>query len=57
MLPIILMERTDEVELTMGNLVGGEQAVKIRNIQYQGKQYRQSVIPILERFHAKGLLD
>uniref|UniRef100_A0A182U3Z7 CHK domain-containing protein n=1 Tax=Anopheles melas TaxID=34690 RepID=A0A182U3Z7_9DIPT len=57
MLPIMLMERTDEVELTMGNLIDAEKAVKIRNIQYQGKLYRRSVISILERFHAKGLLD
>ncbi|XP_049277357.1 uncharacterized protein LOC125760856 [Anopheles funestus] len=57
MLPIILMERTEGVKLTFENLVNAEDAEKIRDIQYQGKQYRKSVISILERCNAKGLLD
>uniref|UniRef100_A0A182QVV9 CHK kinase-like domain-containing protein n=1 Tax=Anopheles farauti TaxID=69004 RepID=A0A182QVV9_9DIPT len=57
MLPIILMERTDEVKLTFENMVGAEDSDKIRTIQYRGKKYRQSVIPLLNRLYAKGLLD
>uniref|UniRef100_A0A1Y9IVH5 CHK domain-containing protein n=1 Tax=Anopheles minimus TaxID=112268 RepID=A0A1Y9IVH5_9DIPT len=57
MLPIILMERTEGVKLTFENLVDAKDAEKIRNIQYQGKLYRKSVISILERCDAKGLLD
>ncbi|XP_053673519.1 uncharacterized protein LOC128723780 [Anopheles nili] len=58
MLPIIMMERTEcDAELSFDNLLEGQHAEKLRDIQYQGKLYRQSVIPILERFHARGLLD
>ncbi|XP_052895256.1 uncharacterized protein LOC128302467 [Anopheles moucheti] len=57
MLPIILMERTEGVKLTFENLINAEDAEKIREIQYQGKLYRKSVISILEHFNAKGLLD
>uniref|UniRef100_A0A182M7V6 CHK kinase-like domain-containing protein n=1 Tax=Anopheles culicifacies TaxID=139723 RepID=A0A182M7V6_9DIPT len=57
MLPIILMERTEGVKLTFENLVNAEDAEKIRDIQYQGKLYRKSVISILEHCDAKGLLD
>uniref|UniRef100_A0A182TAV2 CHK domain-containing protein n=1 Tax=Anopheles maculatus TaxID=74869 RepID=A0A182TAV2_9DIPT len=57
MLPIILMERTDDLNLTFENLIDAEHAEKIRDIQYKGKLYRKSVIPILERLDAKGLLD
>ncbi|XP_035917436.1 uncharacterized protein LOC118514552 [Anopheles stephensi] len=57
MLPIILMEHTDDVKLTFENLIDAEHAEKIRDIQYNGQLYRKSVVPILERLDAKGLLD
>ncbi|XP_050072527.1 uncharacterized protein LOC126560616 [Anopheles maculipalpis] len=57
MLPIILMEHTDDVKLTLENLIDTEHAERIRDIQYKGKLYRKSVIPILERLDAKCLLD
>ncbi|XP_049548919.1 uncharacterized protein LOC125959927 [Anopheles darlingi] len=57
MLPIILMDRSEDVKLTFDSFFDKDHAERIRHIQYTGAKYRKSVVPLLERFDAKGLLD
>uniref|UniRef100_A0A3F2YQ50 CHK domain-containing protein n=1 Tax=Anopheles albimanus TaxID=7167 RepID=A0A3F2YQ50_ANOAL len=57
MLPVILMDRTEDVKLTFDSYFDKDHTERIRHIQYTGAKYRKSVIPLLERFDAKGKLD
>uniref|UniRef100_A0A182QMU3 CHK kinase-like domain-containing protein n=1 Tax=Anopheles farauti TaxID=69004 RepID=A0A182QMU3_9DIPT len=56
-LPIVLMDQTDEVVADFENLVGGEEAEKARQIQYNGVNYQRIVRPMLIEFNKRKLLD
>lgn len=57
-LPIVLMDQTDELVADFESLVdGGETAEKAREIQYNGVNYQRIVRPMLVEFDQRGLLD
>uniref|UniRef100_A0A182J6L5 CHK domain-containing protein n=1 Tax=Anopheles atroparvus TaxID=41427 RepID=A0A182J6L5_ANOAO len=57
-LPIALMDKTDEVVANLENLSGGGAAAeKARDIQYNGVNYQRIVRPMLIEFNQRGILD
>ncbi|XP_052889969.1 uncharacterized protein LOC128298264 [Anopheles moucheti] len=56
-LPIVLMDQTDELVANFENLLEGEDAEKARQIQYNGKNYQRIVRPMLFEFNQRKLLD
>uniref|UniRef100_A0A182MWU6 CHK kinase-like domain-containing protein n=1 Tax=Anopheles culicifacies TaxID=139723 RepID=A0A182MWU6_9DIPT len=56
-LPIVLMDKTDELVLNFENLLDGADAEKARQIQYNGKNYQRIVRPMLIEFNQRKLLD
>ncbi|XP_053658200.1 uncharacterized protein LOC128707273 [Anopheles marshallii] len=56
-LPIVLMDQTDELVVNFENLIEGEDAEKARQIQYNGKNYQRIVRPMLFEFNQRKLLD
>ncbi|XP_052870608.1 uncharacterized protein LOC128276184 [Anopheles cruzii] len=56
MLPVILLPRLDDIVLTFDTFFDKQHADRLRQMQYTGEKYRRSVIPLLDRLNAKGLL-
>ncbi|XP_058443776.1 uncharacterized protein LOC131425709 [Malaya genurostris] len=56
-LPIVMMEKTDAVELSFEAFANEELAEKVRKIQYSGKMFQSIVKPMLKQFNDKKLLD
>uniref|UniRef100_A0A182W9L8 CHK domain-containing protein n=1 Tax=Anopheles minimus TaxID=112268 RepID=A0A182W9L8_9DIPT len=56
-LPIVLMDQTDELVANFENLMDGADAEKARQIQYNGKNYQRIVRPMLIEFNQRKLLD
>ncbi|KFB53865.1 AGAP010766-PA-like protein [Anopheles sinensis] len=57
-LPIVLMDQTDEVVADMESLLSdGSDGEKAREIQYNGVNYQRIVRPMLVEFNRRGLLD
>ncbi|XP_058126728.1 uncharacterized protein LOC131292329 [Anopheles ziemanni] len=57
MLPIIMMERSDDVDISFDAFFDQKQAERIRDIQYNGTQYREVVVPLLHSLHARGYIQ
>uniref|UniRef100_A0A182T1A2 CHK domain-containing protein n=1 Tax=Anopheles maculatus TaxID=74869 RepID=A0A182T1A2_9DIPT len=56
-LPIVLMDQTDELVANFENLMDGEDAEKARQIQYNGVNYQRIVRPMLIEFNQRKMLD
>ncbi|KFB52506.1 hypothetical protein ZHAS_00020752 [Anopheles sinensis] len=57
LLPIIMMERSDDVDISFDAFFDQKQAERIRDIQYNGTQYREVVVPLLHSLHARGYIQ
>uniref|UniRef100_A0AAG5DT89 CHK kinase-like domain-containing protein n=1 Tax=Anopheles atroparvus TaxID=41427 RepID=A0AAG5DT89_ANOAO len=57
LLPILLMERSDDVDISFDAFFDQKQAERIREIQYNGTQYREAVVPMLQSLHARGYIQ
>ncbi|XP_052870578.1 uncharacterized protein LOC128276154 [Anopheles cruzii] len=57
LLPIILMERSDNVDISFDAFFDKKQVERLRDIQYNGAVYRRSVVPILQSLFARGYID
>lgn len=56
-LPVTLMEKTNEVKVNFDNLVSEEHSKKIRRIQFSGNKYQAIVKPMLKHFYERKLFD
>lgn len=56
-LPIVLMDQTDEIVADFESLVGGTDSERARQIQYNGVNYQRIVRPMLTAFNHRKLLD
>ena len=56
-LPIVVMERKENVESSLENLQDEEKSKNLRKIQMQGKMFQEAIKPILKRFNDEGVLD
>ncbi|XP_035790865.1 uncharacterized protein LOC118466080 [Anopheles albimanus] len=56
-LPIVLMDKTDELVADFDSLVDETKSQKAREIQYNGANYQRIVRPMLEEFDRRQLLD
>ncbi|XP_058057651.1 uncharacterized protein LOC131208781 [Anopheles bellator] len=57
LLPIMLMERSDDVDISFDAFFDKKQVERLRDIQYNGAVYRRSVVPILQSLFARGYID
>ncbi|ETN65118.1 Juvenile hormone-inducible protein [Anopheles darlingi] len=56
-LPIVLMDKTEELVADFDSLVDETKSQKAREIQYNGANYQRIVRPMLEEFNRRQLLD
>ncbi|XP_050094469.1 uncharacterized protein LOC126577099 [Anopheles aquasalis] len=56
-LPIVLMDKTDELVADFDSLVDDIKSQKAREVQYNGANYKRIVRPMLEEFERRQLLD
>uniref|UniRef100_A0A182KFL6 CHK domain-containing protein n=1 Tax=Anopheles christyi TaxID=43041 RepID=A0A182KFL6_9DIPT len=56
-LPIVLMDHTDELVANFETLIDGKDAAKAREIQYNGVNYQRIVRPMLIEFNQRKMLD
>uniref|UniRef100_A0A1S4H4X4 CHK kinase-like domain-containing protein n=1 Tax=Anopheles gambiae TaxID=7165 RepID=A0A1S4H4X4_ANOGA len=56
-LPIVVMDHTDELVANFENLIDGKDAARARDIQYNGVNYQRIVRPMLIEFNQRKMLD
>ncbi|XP_058818107.1 uncharacterized protein LOC131681365 [Topomyia yanbarensis] len=56
-LPLVTMDSTTDLEVSIDALVDEQKAEQLRLFQYNGKRYRDSITKLLDRFDKEGLLD
>ncbi|XP_049548920.1 uncharacterized protein LOC125959928 [Anopheles darlingi] len=57
LLPVMLMERNEDVDISFDAFFDKEKVKRIRDIQYNGALYRQSVVPMVQSLASRGYID
>uniref|UniRef100_A0A182M3D1 CHK kinase-like domain-containing protein n=1 Tax=Anopheles culicifacies TaxID=139723 RepID=A0A182M3D1_9DIPT len=57
LLPIMVMERSNDLDLSFDAFFKEDHGDRVRDIQYNGTTFRESVVPILHDLHARGYIQ
>ncbi|ETN66691.1 Juvenile hormone-inducible protein [Anopheles darlingi] len=57
LLPVMLMERNEDVDISFDAFFDKEKVKRLRDIQYNGALYRQSVVPMVQSLASRGYID
>ncbi|XP_050077801.1 uncharacterized protein LOC126564745 [Anopheles maculipalpis] len=56
-LPIMVMERSDDLDLSFDAFFKEEHGERVRDVQYNGAAFREVVVPVLHNLHARGFIQ